>query len=102
MEKLIGKERLGSQTESLNRLLAVLGWGVVTLTGSLSHEPVSIQIEDCFECSLGKGIRKGCNFLRGYIAGAARVSFGGNPNPEEIRCRLRGAQFCEFRVAPPR
>jgi predicted hydrocarbon binding protein len=102
LTKLIGMERYRSRAGSLSRLLAALGWGVIGVTGKQPEEPLTIVVEDCFECSQGRGIRRGCNFLRGYIAGAAGVGYEGNATAEELKCRLRGARLCEFRVAPSR
>jgi predicted hydrocarbon binding protein len=96
----VGMERVRTQTGNLYRFLTAQGWGAFVAAGDLFKGTTTITVEGCFECATGRGSRKGCNFLRGYLDGAASVALGRDARCVETRCTLRGAKACEFTLGP--
>lgn len=100
MIKNIGIERVRTHRILLNRFLAAQGWGVLNAKEGLHRNEFTIAVNDCFECSESHDSRKGCNFIRGYLAGGATASLGAEIESVETKCMLRGAEACEFRLRP--
>ena len=96
MVTYVGLDKVRAQAGTLNRFLVAQGWGVFEGVGNPQKEPIRVVVNDCFECATAKGPRRGCNFLRGYLAGAAGVAFEGDVASEETKCTLRGGKACEF------
>ena len=95
----IGAERARTQSGVLNRLLAAQGWGLVEAKGG-HGEGFTVKVTDCFECSSDSYSRKGCNFMRGYLSGSAKATFGRDFESKETKCVLKGADACEFLLNP--
>jgi len=100
MVKNIGVGRVRAHKILLNRFLAAQGWGVLDAKEGPRRNEFSITVNDCFECSESRDSRKGCNFIRGYLAGGATASLGADIESVETKCMLRGAEACEFRLRP--
>jgi len=95
-----GEERVRAQTEVLNRFLAAEGWGVIESKEGSGKEGFTVRVVDCFECASPGSSRRGCNFMRGYLAGDAKAKFGREYESKETKCIMRGADACEFRLTP--
>lgn len=100
MIKNVGVKRVRAQTGTLNRFLAAQGWGEIEAKAGPGKDGFSVKIDDCFECSTDGASRGGCNFMRGYLAGGARATFGKDYESIETKCRLKGAGACEFVLTP--
>jgi len=100
MIKNVGAQRVRDQTMVLNRFLAAQGWGILEARGGPGKDGFTVKVVDCFECSTNGSSRKGCNFMRGYLAGGAKATFGREFDATEAKCRLRGADACEFQLRP--
>jgi predicted hydrocarbon binding protein len=98
MMKLVGRHRVRASSAELSHFLTAQGWGSPEIVGGTAEERFVVKLKDCFECSARTGSRKGCNFMRGYFAGAAETSLGRNAEVQEVRCFLKGAPLCEFVV----
>jgi len=100
MIRNVGVQRVRDQTGVLNRFLAAQGWGILEAEGGPGRDEFTVRVVDCFECSANGSSRKGCNFMRGYLAGGAKSTFGREFDSKEAKCRLRGADACEFQLSP--
>jgi len=100
MIKNVGADRVRAQMGVLNRFLAAQGWGEIGAKEGPNKGSCTVRVDDCFECSADGSSRRGCNFMRGYLAGGARATFGKDYESKETKCRLRGADACEFRLTP--
>jgi len=100
MIRNVGAERVRAQMGVLNRFLAAQGWGEIEAKEGPKKGGFTVRIDDCFECSADGSSRRGCNFMRGYLAGGARATFGKDYESKETKCRLRGADSCEFQLTP--
>jgi len=98
MIKRIGLDNVRNQTGVLNRFLAAQGWGQVKAKGAVSDDRFTLEVSDCFECSDDRGFRKGCHFIRGYLAGGAKATYGRDFESKETKCILKGDDVCEFRL----
>ncbi len=98
MVKTLGAERVRSQAVVLSRLLAAKGFGAIEYKPGPGRNEFTISVHDCFECSQPGSHRKGCNFIRGYLAGDATASFGNEYEAEEVKCSLRRGPVCEFHL----
>lgn len=93
---LVGAKFVRKRARDLAALYRALGWGMASLSVRNRRRIVSVRVENCFECSRGRGRRDGCNFLRGHLVGIVSSFFGGKFHGEERKCRFRGDPFCEF------
>lgn len=84
------------KVSDLMYLFSAEGWGRATLVGDVKSEKLIVRLEDCFECSSGEEVKKGCNFMRGYLGGWGKVLLGKDVKSVETRCRLNGDDLCEF------
>ena len=100
MVKTIGAERVRAQLGVLNRFLSAQGWGDIEAHKGPGEGEFTVIVRDCFECTESPDSRKGCNFMRGYLVGSAKVSFGKDYTSVETKCVLRRADCCEFRLTP--
>jgi predicted hydrocarbon binding protein len=98
MIKLVGLQRVRTNSAELSPFLTAQGWGSPEIEGSLGAGNLRVKLNDCFECSAPVTYRKGCNFMRGYFAGSMEASMGGNADAKEVKCTLKGAPSCEFMV----
>ena len=88
-----------SQAGVLHRVMSAEGFGEITAEEGPAEGGFALSVRDCFECSKGAP-RTGCNFMRGYFVGAAEAVFQRKFEGVETRCVLKGADRCEFRLAP--
>jgi len=102
MIKTVGARRVRAQTGVLNRFLAAQGWGILAAKEGPGEDGFTVKVVDCFECSAHGSSRTGCNFVRGYLAGGAKATFGKDYESKETKCRLKGAEACEFQLNPSR
>ena len=100
MISAVGKERVRAQTGVLNRFLAAQGWGVIDAKEGPGKGGFMVRVSDCFECSSDPSTRRGCNFMRGYLVGGAKATFGREYGSKETKCVLKGADACEFQLTP--
>ena len=100
MINIVGARRVRAQMGVLNRFLAAQGWGVIEAKDGPEDGGFTIRVVDCFECSVEAPSRKGCNFMRGYLAGSSKATFGKDYQSKETRCVLKGADACEFQLTP--
>ena len=100
MIKIVGAKRVRDQTAVLSRLLAAQGWGVIEAKEGPRKGSFTVRVSDCFECSPDGSSRHGCNFMRGYLVGSGKATFGRDYDSKETKCSLRGAEACEFELTP--
>jgi len=100
MSRAVGAEKVRAQTGVLNRFLAAQGWGVLHAKEGPGKGAFTVRVDDCFECSSGGSSRRGCNFMRGYLVGGAKATFGVDYDSKETKCVLKGADGCEFQLKP--
>jgi len=100
MVKTIGAERVRAQLRVLSRFLSAQGWGEVEAEKGPGKDEFTLRVNDCFECAESPDSRKGCNFMRGYLVGSAKIALGKDYKSVETKCVLRRANFCEFKLAP--
>jgi predicted hydrocarbon binding protein len=100
MIESVGAKRVRAQMKVLNRFLAAQGWGQIEARAGPGKEGFTVRVVDCFECSADGSSRRGCNFMRGYLAGGAKATFGREYESKETKCRLKGAEACEFVLTP--
>ena len=100
MIKNVGVDRVRAQMGVLNRFLAAQGWGEIEAKEGPKKGSFTVRVDDCFECTADGSSRRGCNFMRGYLAGGAKATFGRDYESKETRCRLRGADACVFQLTP--
>jgi len=93
---LFGSEHIAEQAAYLTSILTAEGFGVFEPDSSRKDALYGIRVSECFECAENKGIRKACNFLRGYLQAAGVVALGVELEAKETRCILRGDDECEF------
>ncbi len=98
MLKTLGLERVQSQAPVLSHLLAAKGFGAVEYKPGPGKNEFTMLVRDCFECAQPGSHRKGCNFIRGYLAGDATASTGREYEAEEVKCALRRGSICEFHL----
>jgi predicted hydrocarbon binding protein len=72
------------------------------LAGKVEGGALSVTLENCFECSTGEGLKKGCGFVRGYFDGWSKVILGREVKSQEVRCRFNGDDHCEFALEEPK
>ena len=96
--KDFGRERVLASVVYLSRSLTSQGWGLVDLDMGRDGAGPVVKVSDCFECSGGKSLRKGCDFFRGYCEGIAEGFSGRKAKVEETECTLRGDKGCVFAV----
>jgi predicted hydrocarbon binding protein len=94
--KRFGSERTKNQSAALTNFMTAQGWGETEGKLGPKKGELVVAVADCFECSMKGSPRKGCNFMRGYFAGAAKAIFGHNYESTETKCCLKGAKTCEF------
>jgi predicted hydrocarbon binding protein len=100
MIKNVGANRVRAQMGVLNRFLAAQGWGEIEAERGPGKDSFTVRVDDCFECSAHASSRRGCNFMRGYLAGGAKATFGKDYESRETKCCLSGADACEFVLTP--
>ncbi len=81
-------------------LLSAQGWGTFEVKPGEGDHEYTIMVSDCFECSNGSEVRRGCDFMRGSLERSSGVTFGVPMQSEEPECILRGARACVFQIAP--
>jgi len=82
--------------EAVQNFYAELGWGKFSIEENNIDELV-IRVENSFIArGYGNSEVPVCHFLRGYNAGLAEVLKGKNIDAEEVRCVVKGDEFCEF------
>ena len=100
LAKRFGSERVKNQAGALTGFMTAQGWGEVDGKAGPAKGEMTVIVSDCFECSMENSPRKGCNFMRGYFAGASNAIFGHEYGSKETKCVLRGAKTCEFLLTP--
>jgi len=100
MIKIVGAQRVRDQTRVLSRVLAAQGWGVIEAKEGPGKGAFTVKVLDCFECSPDGPSRRGCNFMRGFLAGSGKATFGRDYESKETKCALKGAAACEFQLTP--
>jgi len=98
MIDLLGRDRVRANSAELSHFLTAQGWGSPEIENGPAEGTSIVKLKDCFECSAQVPSRKGCNFMRGYFAGAAETTLGGSAEVKEVKCILKGAPSCDFVV----
>ena len=83
---------------TLLSLFQAFGWGYATSPDRSDPRKVTINMIDCFECSSPNAGRRSCEFVRGFLTGSAGTLLGREVKCEEVVCRFRGGEYCEFVV----
>jgi len=76
-----------------------VGWGIVEIAGfDKSRYELVVRVYDCWESAVSRGLAKspGCYFTKGIIKGLADTYSGFESEVEEVKCRARGDDYCEF------
>ena len=94
----LGEDVAANESAYLGRALTPQGWGVVESSAKPGQTDYKVTVADCFECSGEGGVRKGCDFVRGFYEGSVEVTRGREPKVEEVACRLRGDDACVFTI----
>ena len=94
----MGAGSLDWKTRALVSMFRSIGYGSPTLKVLEGERKYSIVFRDCFECSSAPGKRKECGFFRGQLAATISTLAGEQFTSQEVKCRLRGDPYCEFRV----
>ena len=98
--RLLGVDLAKRKVAQLRPLLSALGWGVPVRVSEDPPGTYTLRVEDCFECSSGHDVTRGCSFMMGYFAGAASRVIGIEIACKETKCRLKGDRDCEFLIGP--
>jgi len=84
--------------EILLSLFSAFGWGNATAYDRSDPHRFGIRMDDCFECSSDAKSGRSCAFVRGFLVGSARTLLGREVGCDEVACRFRGDDHCEFLV----
>ena len=88
--------------ETLLSLFSAFGWGVATSNDRSDQWNLKIRMDDCFECSSETRDGHGCEFVKGFLVGSAKTLLVREIKCEELICRFKGGDHCEFHIeAPP-
>lgn len=98
---VLGPRLATKKTDDLMYLFSAQGWGQATLIGDAKSGKPTVKLEDCFECSSGEGVKKGCHFMRGYLDGWGKILLERDVKSAETNCRLSGDDACEFVLETP-
>ena len=82
----------------LLKILTAYGWGTLEFEPGLTISEGAIRVGNCLECADTSNVRRGCNFLRGYLEGGAEAATGVPFKSEEVECTLRGGKQCVFHL----
>ncbi len=93
--RMLGTDPVG-RVEEASHIYEALGYGSSTITLEHSGKVVRLVQKDCFECSGEIKGMTGCAFMRGLAAGSFAAVLGKEMKANEVRCRLRGDEECEF------
>jgi predicted hydrocarbon binding protein len=99
---LVGAGLARKRVADLMYMFSARGWGQASLAGKVEGGALSVTLENCFECSTGEGLKKGCGFVRGYFDGWSKVILGREVKSQEVRCRFNGDDHCEFALEEPK
>ena len=95
-----GSERIRAQVGAINHLMTAEGMGDVEGAYGPGDGEITVAVTECFECTGKPASRTGCNFMRGYLVGAAESIFGKSHSCAEEKCSLKDGKACEFRLTP--
>lgn len=94
------RKLLGSHPEErfdeAQHLFEASGYGSSTISLRDSAKELHLVTRGCFECSVKSETRHSCSYTRGLAAGSFGEAFRKQVVCEEIRCRFRGDDECEF------
>jgi len=94
------KEMMGEHPEGrlddLTSIVGALGYGKSTATLEPSGRALSLTSIECFECSTPTQTGRRCMFQLGMAVGIFSALFDKNLVGEEILCRHKGNEHCEF------
>lgn len=89
-----------SRVEEASQIFEALGYGTPTITLENSGKVVRLVQKDCFECSSPTHKARTCAFTRGLAVGSFGALTGKELACEEVKCRLKGSDVCEFVLKP--
>ncbi len=95
LRRAVGTEVLRSNFDQLTANFGALGWGVAKFGGD-DGTSLTVTIDDCFECSAEKGVKRSCSFMRGFLVGFLSPFSEGVLECQEKSCRLDSGSRCEF------
>ncbi len=95
----IGQGRLDQRVEAALDMYKAAGWGSGSLDVERNGAQYRITVRNCLECSEPSAVRKECVFLKGHLLRLVGSLSGEEFGIEETKCRLRGADCCEFLLA---
>jgi predicted hydrocarbon binding protein len=84
--------------EEAASILESFGYGSITASSDPYGWTLTLEVRDCFECSVGTENKRRCEFLRGMIVGLFGGMYGKRVACQETKCRLKGDKVCEFIV----
>ncbi len=96
---ILGAGLAKKKVSDLMYLFSARGWGQASWVGGVASREPTVRFEDCFECSSGEGVKKGCGFMRGYLDGWAKIILGRDVKAVETLCRFNGDDACEFALS---
>jgi len=93
--RMLGPEPV-TRVEEASHIYEALGYGSSSITLEHSGRVVRLIQKDCFECSGPVKGMTSCAFMRGLAAGSFGAVLRKEMKSDEVRCRLRGDESCEF------
>jgi len=93
LEKKSGREFL----VKLFTAQSEVGWGTFEITDYREGEQFTVMVHMCFESETSEESKHRCDFVRGYISGAASlITVDGVAETMETLCTSYGDPYCEF------
>jgi len=97
---LVGKRKAKSGKDFLKEVFAAqneVGWGHFEIASYKEDEEVTVLVRECFESKAGDEFKHRCDFVRGFLAGAASlIAADGETETVETKCVSFGDPHCEF------
>ena len=97
--KMLGDDPAGRSEEAAH-IFEALGYGTGAVEMVEPGKMVRIVRRECFECEGQPTNGHSCAFSRGLASGIFEALYGAPMTCEEVGCRLKGADRCEFVVKP--
>ena len=93
--KMLGPHPEKRFDEALH-IFEAAGYGSSSVDIRDSGKELHLVTKGCFECSSGSESGRTCAYTRGLAVGSFGEAFGKELTCEEIRCRLKRSNECEF------
>jgi len=93
--KLLGPHPERRFDEALH-IFEASGYGSSAVVLEDSKLKLHMTVKDCFECSVRSESGRTCAYTRGLAVGSFGEAFGRDLSCDEVKCRLKGRDACEF------